>query len=303
MPITGLVFAGGGGKGAYQIGVWRAMRDLGIDREIRVVSGTSVGALNAALFAQGDFTAAETVWKELSPEQILFAPPKDAKDFAKGLLSPRNLLLYALPTANLTLASLTPKIMVSRFSYPLLLRLGRSFLPSLTLQLSSGIITNKGLQGMIDKAVDFNQIAASPVRCCATCCRLFPGFPLDRIYLGEHDAKYDRSVLLASAAIPFVFPAVRLGKRFYCDGGVPKIGDNTPIEPAYMAGCREIIVVHLANDPPAHPPFFRNAKIIHIVPSESLGGYAATLDFTGEGARGRLELGYHDALAILKSHV
>ena len=47
MYKTGLVFSGGGGKGAYQIGVWKALREYGIEADC--VAGTSVGALNGAL--------------------------------------------------------------------------------------------------------------------------------------------------------------------------------------------------------------------------------------------------------------
>ena len=54
----GLVLEGGGGKGSYQIGVWKAIRELGLEKKIVAVSGTSVGALNAALFAKGDFETA-----------------------------------------------------------------------------------------------------------------------------------------------------------------------------------------------------------------------------------------------------
>ena len=50
----GLVLAGGGARGAYQIGIWKALRELNIDKHISVVSGTSIGALNAILFMQGD---------------------------------------------------------------------------------------------------------------------------------------------------------------------------------------------------------------------------------------------------------
>ena len=59
MDAIGLVFAGGGGKGAYQIGVWRAVRELQLEQHIAVVAGTSVGALNAALFLKGDLSFAE----------------------------------------------------------------------------------------------------------------------------------------------------------------------------------------------------------------------------------------------------
>ena len=50
-PDIGLVLCGGGGRGAYQIGVWQALNELGLDRYINGVSGTSAGALNTALFA------------------------------------------------------------------------------------------------------------------------------------------------------------------------------------------------------------------------------------------------------------
>ena len=49
----GLVLAGGGARGAYQIGVWKALIELGIDKYIKVVSGTSIGAVNAMLFNKG----------------------------------------------------------------------------------------------------------------------------------------------------------------------------------------------------------------------------------------------------------
>ena len=47
----GLVLSGGGAKGAFQAGVWKAMNELGLAERVRVISGTSVGALNAAAFA------------------------------------------------------------------------------------------------------------------------------------------------------------------------------------------------------------------------------------------------------------
>ena len=52
MKGTALVLSGGGGKGAYEIGVWKAMRETGADKKIRAVSGASVGGLNGALFVQ-----------------------------------------------------------------------------------------------------------------------------------------------------------------------------------------------------------------------------------------------------------
>jgi NTE family protein len=39
----GLVLAGGGGKGGYEIGVWKYLKEIGLDKKIAVISGTSVG--------------------------------------------------------------------------------------------------------------------------------------------------------------------------------------------------------------------------------------------------------------------
>ena len=55
-----LVLAGGGAKGAYQIGAWRALRELGI--EFNAIAGTSIGAINGALMAQGSFETAMRFW-------------------------------------------------------------------------------------------------------------------------------------------------------------------------------------------------------------------------------------------------
>ncbi len=58
----GIVLSGGGARGAYQIGVWRALRELGCEKEIAVATGSSVGALNAAMFVQGNLERAEAMW-------------------------------------------------------------------------------------------------------------------------------------------------------------------------------------------------------------------------------------------------
>ncbi len=65
----GLVLEGGGARGAYQIGVWKAIRELGIN--ISAVVGTSVGALNGALFAQGDYEKALNIWENIRYSSII----------------------------------------------------------------------------------------------------------------------------------------------------------------------------------------------------------------------------------------
>lgn len=66
-----LALCGGGGKGAYQIGVWKALKELDMMKDLEAVSGTSVGALNAVLIALGDFENAQRIWKNIRPETLL----------------------------------------------------------------------------------------------------------------------------------------------------------------------------------------------------------------------------------------
>lgn len=53
MSKTAIVLAGGGSRGAYQLGVWKALREMGVDYQL--VTGTSVGALNGTLMVQQDY--------------------------------------------------------------------------------------------------------------------------------------------------------------------------------------------------------------------------------------------------------
>ena len=60
----GLVLDGGGARGAYQIGAWKALVEAGV--KFNAVAGTSVGALNGALICMGDIEKAEGKrWKDM----------------------------------------------------------------------------------------------------------------------------------------------------------------------------------------------------------------------------------------------
>lgn len=76
----GLVLEGGGARGAYQIGAWRALIEAGI--QIKGVSGTSVGALNGALVCMGDLEKAEEVWENISYSQVMSVEDK----FMEGII-------------------------------------------------------------------------------------------------------------------------------------------------------------------------------------------------------------------------
>ena len=69
MIKRGLVLGGGGSRGAYQIGVWKALREYNID--IDVVTGTSIGALNGALMVQDDYEGAVNLWKGMDYDKVM----------------------------------------------------------------------------------------------------------------------------------------------------------------------------------------------------------------------------------------
>lgn len=70
----GLVLAGGGGKGAYEVGVWKAMSDYGVAQKVTAISGTSVGGLNGALFCcyGSDIDSIEDVWLNMVPSALTY---------------------------------------------------------------------------------------------------------------------------------------------------------------------------------------------------------------------------------------
>lgn len=78
-----LVFSGGGARGAFQIGCWKALEEKGVDQEVGAVFGTSVGAINGAAFIQGDLDLAEELWRQLSFDKIF----KDLEKSKKTTLS------------------------------------------------------------------------------------------------------------------------------------------------------------------------------------------------------------------------
>lgn len=64
-----IALAGGGSKGSYQVGFWKALRELGISFDI--VTGTSIGAVNGALMVQDDYEKAERLWKTATAATIM----------------------------------------------------------------------------------------------------------------------------------------------------------------------------------------------------------------------------------------
>lgn len=87
----GLVLAGGGVRGAYHVGVWRALRRLRI--KISAVTGASIGAVNAAFVAQGDLALLEDLWRNINAKDIVSLP--DNLEVGDNLLRITNLAKMA----------------------------------------------------------------------------------------------------------------------------------------------------------------------------------------------------------------
>ena len=75
-PVKALVLAGGGARGSYQVGVWRALIELGWRPQI--ITGTSVGSLNGAMFALDLYETARDMWLTIRSQDVMELPEQNA---------------------------------------------------------------------------------------------------------------------------------------------------------------------------------------------------------------------------------
>ncbi len=80
---VGLVLDGGGGKGAYQLGVIKALSENGLLDDVTMVSGASIGAVNAMLFAMEDIDLMYRAWSDI---KLLSVFDFDADTLSRGKL-------------------------------------------------------------------------------------------------------------------------------------------------------------------------------------------------------------------------
>lgn len=282
MKGMGLVLAGGGGKGAYQIGVWKYLHEYGLDQYVQGVSGTSVGALNAALFVSGNYEKAERLWLDIEPQQILSPRKFSAQDILHwtGMLGGTGSALVAATNA-------VPVALGSAFTAAFSAMLGRRY-----------AFSREGLLQLMRDGVDFNALCTAPQPCFVTCLAI-PQLAVRRFDIRNYTPEDTQSILLASSAIPLIFDSVQFEGNLYCDGGLPIVGDNVPVTPIYEQGLEYIVVIHLSQETLVDRSRYPRAKIIEIVPRKDLGGpIDGTLDFTSKGAQWRIEQGYQDTKYI-----
>ena len=239
-PVTGLVLSGGGARAAYQVGVLKAIaqirRDAGAVRgnPFPVIAGTSAGAINAAALAccADDFDGAVNmlceVWQNFHADQVYRADSIGViRTGARWLTMlsigwviarwrrarPRSLLDNA-PLRDL----LTRLVSTERLQR----MMAQGHLRGLAVTASSyGSGLHVTFYDAVESIVPWTRSQRIAVR--------------DRIGV-EH--------LMASSAIPFVFPAVALdidGRAEYCGDG--SMRQAAPISPAVHLGAQRILVV------------------------------------------------------------
>ena len=64
-----IALCGGGTKGAYELGAWKALKEMGI--EYHIVTGTSIGAINGALMTSRDYDLALELWNTIRMEDVM----------------------------------------------------------------------------------------------------------------------------------------------------------------------------------------------------------------------------------------
>ncbi len=220
-----LVLSGGGARASYQVGVLSAIAERYPDLEIEILTGVSAGAINTVYLAShpGPFRQAveglRTEWGRLTPNRV-----------------------YRIQPIHLGRA-------LSRWVINMMLRRG-SPQPSLR-----GLMDMDPLRGFLAAAMPVEGIKRNidsgrlrAVALSATCyssgatitfVQAASDVPIwERHMRVARRAKITVGHLMASAAIPIVFPAVKLGDAFYGDGSVRQ---TAPLAPAIHLGARRII--------------------------------------------------------------
>ncbi len=279
MRDVGVVLAGGGGKGAYELGVWLSMQDMikKLTLNVAAFSGASVGALNAALFACDTPEYADKVWSQVSMKKIL---TPDLEKFVSNM-----------PTASIV-------GFFSRVIHPITMATG-AIEDGMKLY-KNGIFSRDGLAEMLKEAHIPEKIDNSKSQVLA-CCKNMKTKQAEYIQInGENCIE----LLLASSALPLIFESQKIEEDFYKDGGLK---DNLPIIPLItgekkIESIKKIIVIHLnTTDRSAIKDIdYSGYKIYHIFPKKSFRGIEL-FDFTQKGIQKRKNLGIQDMKKEYKS--
>ncbi len=240
-PKIGFVLSGGGSRGAYEAGIIHYLRTdlkkrLGYHVPIDIVSGTSVGAINAAFMAatqsDPDSQAEQMVsaWRALRIEELISLRARDM-----------------MRAARMMLGGDPPPPAPGSFRYGGLL--DTSGLERFVLR----VIPWRGIdRSLRSKDLHAISVSATHVGTGHTVVFLSSAEPVPREwsrdpFVRHRAARIGPRHVLASAAIPMLFPAVKIGNEFFTDGGLRQ---NTPMSPAIRLGADRLLLISLRHVAP-----------------------------------------------------
>lgn len=229
--MLGLALEGGGARGAYHIGAYKAFAEAGY--EFDAITGTSIGAMNAAMLAQGSFDEALNAWENMSNSDVFDIEDKRVKKIFDG------------------------KMEVPDLSY---------YFDVITRVTTDGGVDTAKMVELIDKMVDADRLFNSPVNFGLVSVCASDHKPVE-LFKGDMTRENVKSYIMASATFPGFQPTVIDGKRYF-DGGV---FDNCPMTMLQRLGCDRIIGVRTFGPGIYRVPSDPNLEISVIEPSESLG--------------------------------
>jgi NTE family protein len=234
-----LILPGGGARGAYQVGVLKAIGELTAGRinPFPVICGTSAGAINAAVLASHahEFSVGierlEQFWRSMYCERVYRTDAWTV--FKSGIRFALTLLTGGLVRTN-------PKAFLD--NTPL-----RFFLQkTLRLEGIETAIESGALRGVAVTASGYTSASATSYF------QALEGIPgWERTRRRGLSAKLNVQHLLASAALPILFPAERIGHEYFGDGGMRMVA---PLSPAIHLGANRILVIGTRDEKPDLPP-------------------------------------------------
>ena len=229
--MYGLVLEGGGAKGAYHIGALKALEELNI--EIEAVAGTSIGAMNGAMFVQGKLDLAYDYWYNISSSKVLDIEDKYISELLNFSINPNN-LSYFINKAK--------EVFQNR-------GLDNSFLKDI-------LYNNIDEKSLRESEIDFAIVTLS----------LSDLKPLE-LFLEDIPQGKLIDYIMASSYLP-AFKMQRIDGKILIDGG---FYENLPINTLVNRGYNKIIAIRTYGLGNIGKKVDKDKEIIFINPSEELG--------------------------------
>ncbi len=228
---TALVLTGGGARAAYQVGFLRCLARRLPDTALPILTGFSAGAINASCLASQTGDLREKVdyltdlWRGLSPERIFRV---DSRTLATTVLRWGLRLLSGGGAA-------APQVRALLDTSPLRQLLAETLggsggpIPGIQQNIGDGVLRALSITTL--------NITTGQTVTWVQGCDLEAWSRPARVGV-ETQITVDH--VMASSALPFMFPAVRLGNNWYGDGGVRM---STPLAPAIHLGADRILAI------------------------------------------------------------